>query len=190
MTQIDISTARSPSCNTYFGTFSTYNINVIFTVSIELSIQTSMTIFMITDLPCICNVFTFTVCLAFTFRSCNFYRIAVYNNILIFGYVYCDIFYFYSFVAYCYRCTCCCFTFCKIAGSNNTSRIYSCNSFIVGFPSYIRGRIISFSSRTFVSPAAFAFTTPSESTDATVGLSTVHVIGSVASPSPVASITL
>ena len=43
---------------------------------------------------------------------------------------------------------------------------------------------------TVVSPAAFAFTTPSESTDATVGLSTVHVIGSVASPSPVASITL
>lgn len=107
MTQIDISTAWSPSCNTYFGSFSTYNINVIFTVSIELSIQTSMTIFMITDLPCICNVFTFTVCLAFAFRSCNFYRIAVYNNILIFGYVYCDIFYFCSFVAYCYRCTCC-----------------------------------------------------------------------------------
>ena len=149
MTQIDISTAWSPSCNTYFGSFSTYNINVIFTVSIELSIQTSMTIFMITDLPCICNVFTFTVCLAFAFRSCNFYRIAVYNNILIFGYVYCDIFYFCSFVAYCYRCTCCCFTFCKIAGSNNTSRIYSCNSFIVGFPCYIRGWIISFSSRTF-----------------------------------------
>ena len=130
MAQINISTVWSLSCNAYFFSCLLYNINIINTVTIKLGIQTSMTVFKITDFPGICNIFTGLVGFGFTLSSGNFYSFTFYNNFLVFGYIYFNIFYFCSFVAYCNSCARCCLTFRKILRSDNTNRIYCCNSFV------------------------------------------------------------